>query len=123
MLGRIKKKFKKDDKNVIHKCFLFDKYKYEAHVFKSIFHGLFKNIVLRSLALIALHFFTRTGIFTVHALPYVLCSKKKLYYYSLKIKINLGDSIKNESARAKTRGESVERPPPPLAVCLAFKKF
>ena len=90
-------------------------------MFKSNFHGLFKNIVLRSVALLALHFLTRTGIFTVHALPNVLCSKKKkLYYYSLKIKI--GDSVKNESARAKTRGESVERPPPP-AVCLGFKKL
>ena len=93
VLGRIKKK----------------RQKRVTHVSISIFQGLFKNIVFRSVTLVKksyglFFFFTQTGLFTtllhfpMHKKNF---TKNLLNFYLLKAKNFHGDSVKNESARAK----------------------
>ena len=78
-----------------------------THVSTSIFQGLFKNIVFRSVALVIkkaiLDFLTHSRLFT--ALYPTLCVKKNVQknpsnYYLWKVKKFHGDSVKNVSARA-----------------------
>ena len=67
-----------------------------THVSTSIFQGLFKNIVFRSVALVT-----------------ICLAKNPLNYYSLKVTKIYGDSVKNESARTKKlQGGGRQTPPP-----------
>ena len=96
-----------------------------THVSTPIFQGLFKNIVFRSLALVInkllaiLDFFCTLKTFTT--LNPTLCRKKKNLqknpsnYYLLKVKKFHGDSVTNESAKAKKlQGGAPNAPPPSL---------
>ena len=95
-----------------------------THVSTPIFQRLFRNMVFRYVALVIKKvkcyfrfFFTQTVLFT--ALYPTLCIKniKKNYknslnYYLLKVKKFHGDSVKNDSARAKKLEGGAKRPPP-----------
>ena len=81
-----------------------------THVSKTIFQGLFKNIVFRSVALVRkllwaiLDFFTHSGLFNPLPVPYHMHKiffLNPLNYYLLQVKKIHGDSVKNESAKAK----------------------
>ena len=66
------------------------------------FQGIFKNIILRSVALVTKKvmeyfiFFSQTGL-SFHPVPTLII----YFYYSLKVTKFYGDSVKNKSAREK----------------------
>ena len=94
-----------------------------THVSTSIFQGLFKNIVFRSVALVIkssglfLIFFTHSRLFT--GLYPTLCVQKKIIKKILQItnyekSKNFTVIVSKMSARAKkTRGGAPNAPPPP----------
>ena len=96
-----------------------------THVSTPIFQGLLKNIVFRSVALVIkklraiLDFFYTLRTF-YRPVPNPMHEKKKLQkkplnYYFWKVKKFHGDSVKNESARAKKlEGGGCQTPPPSL---------
>ena len=94
-----------------------------THVSTPIFQGLFKIIVFRSAALVIKKlraildfFYTHSRLFT--ALYPTLCVKKKFTKESFKLLVMKsqkfhGDSVKNESARAKKLEGGRQSPPSP----------
>ena len=69
-----------------------------THVSTSIFQGLFKNIVFRSVALVLKKLWAILDFF-LHTPDFLLPMYFKLLF--IKSKKFHGDSVKNESARAK----------------------
>ena len=95
----------------------------------SIFQGLFRNIVFRSVVTKELwaildFIFHRPDFFTPCTQPYTLkkisFTKNPLNFYSLKVTFFHDDGVKNESARTKKLQGGENRMPPPPA-CLEFR--
>jgi len=79
------------------------------HVSTCIFQRLFKNTIVRSVALV---FFSKTGLFSTLC-PALYIFKKIFFKQKNPLKFH-GDSVKNESARTKNLPGGAKRPPPRL---------
>ena len=98
-------------KKISEKCqfFYFNKYQSTTHVSTSIFQGLFKNIIFRSVGLVTnleVSFFYTDRTFCC-PVPYPTCK------FSLKVTKAHGESVKNQLGTKKIKRE-VSNPSPPL---------